>query len=67
MDWYLDEIVGFPRGENWLFIGPTGPHGVADSTKEIARLRGGMCYFIEFDPRFIKLLYQKLDMRTVSL
>jgi phenylacetate-coenzyme A ligase PaaK-like adenylate-forming protein len=67
MDWYLDEVVGFPRGGNWLFIGPTGPHGVADSTGQLAQMRGGMCHFIDLDPRFIKLLYQQQDMRTVGL
>jgi phenylacetate-coenzyme A ligase PaaK-like adenylate-forming protein len=67
MDWYLDEVTGFPRGGNWLFIGPTGPHGVADSTRSIAQLRGGMCHVIDLDPRFIKLLYQQQDMRMVGL
>ena len=67
MNWYLDDVAGFPRGGNWLFIGPTGPHGVADSTRQIAQLSGGMCHFIDLDPRFIKLLYQQQDMRTVAL
>jgi hypothetical protein len=67
MDWYLDEVVGFPRDANWLFVGPTGPHGVAESTKQIAQMRGGMCHLIDLDPRFIKLLYQQQDMRTVGL
>ena len=67
MNWYLDEVIGFPRGGNWLFVGPTGAHGVADSTRQIAQLRGGMCHFIDLDPRFIKLLYQQQDMRTVGL
>ena len=67
MNWYLDEVVGFPRTGNWLFIGPTGPHGVADSTRQMAATRGGMCYVIDLDPRFIKLLYQQQDMRTVAL
>jgi hypothetical protein len=67
MDWFLDEVVGFPRGGNWLFIGPTGPHGVAESTMQIAQTRGGMCYFIDLDPRFVKLLFQKQDMRTVAM
>jgi phenylacetate-coenzyme A ligase PaaK-like adenylate-forming protein len=66
-NWYLDEIVGFPRGGNWLFVGPTGPHGVSDSTRQMAQTRGGMCYVIDLDPRFIKLLYQQQDMRTVGL
>jgi hypothetical protein len=67
MNWYLDEVVGFPRGENWLFIGPTGPHGIAESTRQTAQTRGGMCHFIDLDPRFIKILYQKQDMRTIGL
>ena len=67
MNWYLDEVVGFPRGGNWLFVGPTGPHAVADSTLQLAQTRGGMCHFIDLDPRFVKLLYQQQDMRTVAL
>ena len=67
MDWYLDEVTGFPRGGNWLFVGPTGPHGVGYSTRLTAAARGGMCCFIDLDPRFIKLLYQQRDMRTVGL
>jgi phenylacetate-coenzyme A ligase PaaK-like adenylate-forming protein len=67
MDWFLDDIVGFPRGGNWLFVGPTGPHAVGDSTRQIARTRGGMCYFVDLDPRFIRSLFQRQDMATVSL
>ena len=67
MTWYLNEVVGFPRGGNWLFIGPTGPHAVAESIKQMARTAGGMCYFIDLDPRFIKVLYQQQDMKTVGL
>jgi hypothetical protein len=67
MNWYLDDVVGFPRGGNWLFIGPTGPHAVAESTLQLAQTRGGMCHFIDLDPRFIKVLYQQQDMRTVAL
>ena len=67
MNWYLDEVTGFPRGGNWLFIGPSGPHAVAASTRQMAQSRGGMCYFIDLDPRFIKLLFQKGDMKTVGL
>lgn len=67
LNWYLDEVTRFPRGGNWLFIGPTGPHAVAESTRQMAQSRGGMCYFIDLDPRFIKLLFQKGDMKTVGL
>jgi phenylacetate-coenzyme A ligase PaaK-like adenylate-forming protein len=66
-NWFLDALVAFPRGGNWLFVGPTGPHGVGEITRLIAQMRGGMCYFIDLDPRFIKLLYQRQDMRMVGL
>ena len=67
VNWYLDEVVGFPRKGNWLFIGPTGPHGIAESTLNMADTRDGICFLIDLDPRFIKLLYQQGDMRTVGL
>ncbi len=67
LSWYMDDVIGFPRGGNWLFVGPTGPHGAAASTEQLARTRGGMCYFIDLDPRFIKRLYQQGDMKTVGL
>jgi len=67
VNWYLDEIVGFPRKGNWLFIGPTGPHGIAESTINMADTRDGICFLIDLDPRFIKVLLQQGDMRTVGL
>jgi phenylacetate-coenzyme A ligase PaaK-like adenylate-forming protein len=67
MNWFLDEVAKFPRGGNWLFIGPTGPHAVAESTMQIAQSRGGMCYFLDLDPRFVKLLFQQQDMKTVGM
>ncbi len=67
LNWYLDEVLGWPRSGNWLFVGPTGPHPIADSTRQLARTRDGMCFVIDLDPRFIKLLYQQGDMKTVGL
>ncbi len=66
MNWYLDEVVGFPSGENWLFLGPTGPHAIAQSTLQMAQTRGGTCCFVDLDPRFIRVLYQKQDMKTLG-
>jgi hypothetical protein len=67
VNWYLDEVVGFPKSGNWLFIGPTGPHGIAESTLNQAESRDGICFLIDLDPRFIKVLYQQGDMKTVGL
>lgn len=67
LDWYYDHIVEFPRDANWLWIGPTGPHAIGDLIQNFANTRGGMCYRIDLDPRFIKLLYQKNDRKTLDL
>jgi hypothetical protein len=67
LTWYLDEVVGFPKSGNWLFIGPTGPHGMGDSTTGMASLRDGICFLIDLDPRFIKVLLKQGDMRTIGL
>lgn len=67
MDWYYDNLIQFPREANWLWIGPTGPHVVGDLIRNVANQRGGMCYLIDLDPRFVKLLFQKNDTRTCKL
>ncbi len=67
LNWYLDNVLRWPDSGNWLFVGPTGPHPIADSTRQLARTRDGMCFVIDLDPRFIKLLYQQGDMKTVGL
>lgn len=67
MDWYYNNIVQFPQEANWLWIGPTGPHAVGDMVQDFANHRGGMCYRIDLDPRFVKLLYQKNDIQTLEL
>lgn len=47
----------FPQGNEcgaWLFIGPTGPHIVGRSMGRLAKLRGSVCFFIDFDPRWVR-------------
>jgi len=46
----------FPRGTNWLMIGPTGPRRLRLSIDHLANYRGGSCYFIDLDPRWVKRL-----------
>ncbi len=44
----------FPRGANWLMLGPTGPRRLRLSIEHLANVRGGSCYFIDLDPRWVK-------------
>jgi phenylacetate-coenzyme A ligase PaaK-like adenylate-forming protein len=53
----------FPMGANWLMIGPTGPRRLRVSIEHLANLRGGSCYFVDLDPRWVKHL---LNQRNID-
>ena len=46
----------FPKGGNWLMVGPTGPRRLRLAIEHLANVRGGSCYFVDMDPRFVKKL-----------
>jgi phenylacetate-coenzyme A ligase PaaK-like adenylate-forming protein len=46
----------FPPGGSWLAVGPTGPRRLRLSIEHLANLRGGCCYFVDLDPRWVKRL-----------
>jgi hypothetical protein len=49
--------ANFPRGEPWLWIGPSGPHIIGKAVRELARQTGSMDPFsVDFDPRWAKRL-----------
>lgn len=64
-DEFLD-LHGVPRGENWLFIGPTGPHTTGRLMISIAENRGGMIYSIDMDPRIVRLYLQEGNEKAVN-
>lgn len=53
-DEFLD-LHGVPRNENWLFIGPTGPHTTGRLMVSIAEHRGGRIFCIDLDPRIVRV------------
>ncbi len=46
----------FPMGSNWLMVGPTGPRRLRLAIEHLANYRGGSCYFVDLDPRWVKRL-----------
>lgn len=49
--------TGFPRGEPWLWVGPSGPHIIGKVVRELARQTGSIDPFsVDFDPRWAKRL-----------
>jgi hypothetical protein len=57
----------FPKGADWLSVGPTGPRRLRLAVEHLAQHRGGICFMVDLDPRWvIKLLkMQELDMADV--
>jgi phenylacetate-coenzyme A ligase PaaK-like adenylate-forming protein len=58
----LDETY-FPMGANWLMAGPTGPRRLRLAVEHLANHRGGSCYFIDLDPRWVKKLIKNGDYK----
>ncbi|MEE6258685.1 AMP-binding protein [Plantactinospora sonchi] len=63
-DHFLDRH-GVPRGRNWLFVGPMGPHTTGRLVVNFAERRGGRCFSIDLDPRIVKI-YGEEGMTAAS-
>jgi phenylacetate-coenzyme A ligase PaaK-like adenylate-forming protein len=49
----------FPKGSNWLMLGPSGPRRLRLSVEHLAQFRGGICFSVDLDPRWVIKLIQK--------
>lgn len=47
----LDE--SFPRGSDWISIGATGPRRLRLGVEHLAQGRGGICFLLDLDPRWV--------------
>jgi len=45
--------AGFPFGADWLHLGPTGPRRLRLAVEYLANIRGGVCFHIDLDPRWV--------------
>ncbi len=43
----------FPRGANWLMLGPSGPRRLRLAVEHLAQHRGGICFSVDLDPRWV--------------
>jgi phenylacetate-coenzyme A ligase PaaK-like adenylate-forming protein len=43
----------FPRGANWLMLGPSGPRRLRLAVEHLCQHRGGICFCIDLDPRWV--------------
>ncbi|MSR53349.1 MAG: hypothetical protein EXS09_08665 [Gemmataceae bacterium] len=43
----------FPRGSNWLMLGPSGPRRLRLAIEHLTQYRGGICFCVDLDPRWV--------------
>jgi hypothetical protein len=46
----------FPQGSDWLMLGPTGPRRLRLAVEYLAQRRGGICFMVDLDPRWVNRL-----------
>jgi phenylacetate-coenzyme A ligase PaaK-like adenylate-forming protein len=49
----------FPKGSNWLMLGPSGPRRLRLAIEHLAQHRGGICFCIDLDPRWVVKLIKR--------
>jgi hypothetical protein len=61
-EWFSDTLPewAFPKGTDWLAVGPSGPRRLRLAIEHLAQHRGGICFMVDLDPRWvIKLLKRR--------
>ncbi len=48
----------FPKGTDWLSLGPTGPRRLRLAVEHLAQYRGGICFMVDLDPRWVIKLFK---------
>jgi phenylacetate-coenzyme A ligase PaaK-like adenylate-forming protein len=49
----------FPKGANWLMLGPSGPRRLRLAVEHLCQYRGGICFSVDLDPRWVIKLIKK--------
>ena len=49
----------FPKGANWLMLGPSGPRRLRLAVEHLVQYRGGICFGLDLDPRWVIKLINK--------
>ena len=57
----------FPKGADWLHVGPSGPRRLRLAIEHLAQHRGGMCFMVDLDPRWVIKLIKMGEMEMMEL
>jgi len=56
----------FPKGADWLMVGPSGPRRLRLAIEHLAQVRGGICFMVDLDPRWVIKLIKARQMDQVE-
>jgi len=56
----------FPRGANWLMLGPSGPRRLRLAVEHLCQHRGGICFCVDLDPRWVVKLLKRGKMQEMN-
>jgi phenylacetate-coenzyme A ligase PaaK-like adenylate-forming protein len=56
----------FPKGADWLQVGPSGPRRLRLAIEHLAQHRGGICFGLDLDPRWVIKLIKWGEMETME-
>src|SRR4029450_6057266 len=51
----------FPKGADWLMVGPSGPRRLRLAVEHLAQFRGGICFMVDLDPRWGVKFFKRGD------
>ena len=56
----------FPKGADWLQVGPSGPRRLRLAIEHLAQHRGGICFCVDLDPRWVIKLIKWGEMEMME-
>jgi len=56
----------FPKGSDWLHVGPSGPRRLRLAIEHLAQHRGGICFMVDLDPRWVIKLIKRRQMEEME-
>ena len=74
-DWKIDyetfsntlSDATFPRGADWLMLGPSGPRRLRLAVEHLAQHRGGIAFCVDLDPRWVIKLIKRGNIQEANL
>ena len=57
----------FPKGSDWLMLGPSGPRRLRLAIEHLAQHRGGISFCLDLDPRWVIKLIKRNEMQEAEL